>query len=76
MADGDKLDVSDLIAGYDPLTDAISDFVQITESGSHSYLSVDADGGGDNFVQVAYIYNETGLTDEEALESSGNLITV
>lgn len=76
IAEGDKLDVSDLLIGYDPLTDAITDFVQITESGSNSYLKVDADGGADNFVQVAYIYNETGLTDEAALETSGNLITV
>ncbi len=76
LSDGDKLDISDLLIGYDPLTDAISDFVQITESGSNSYLSVDADGGADNFVQVAYLYNETGLTDEDALETSGNLITV
>ncbi|MGH1377183.1 MAG: type I secretion C-terminal target domain-containing protein, partial [Alphaproteobacteria bacterium] len=74
LSEGDKLDVSDLISGYDPLSDAISDFVQITESGSNSYLSVDADGGADNFVQVAYLYNKTGLTDEEALETSGNLI--
>ena len=74
LSEGDKLDVSDLISGYDPLSDAISDFVQITESGSNSYLSVDADGGADNFFQVAYLYNTTGLTDEEALETSGNLI--
>ena len=74
LAEGDKLDVSDLLSGYDPLTDAISDFVQITESGSSSYLSVDADGGADNFVQVTYLYNATGLIDEEALETSGNLI--
>ena len=73
---GDKLDVSDLLVGYDPLTDAITDFVQITESSGNSYLNVDADGGANNFVQVAYIYNETGLTDEDALETSGNLITV
>lgn len=76
LADGDKLDISDLLIGYDPLTDAITDFVQITESSGNSYLNVDADGGADNFVQVAYIYNETGLTDEDALETSGNLITV
>ncbi|MBV1889115.1 MAG: type I secretion C-terminal target domain-containing protein, partial [Proteobacteria bacterium] len=74
LAEGDKFDVSDLLSGYDPLTDAISDFVHITESGSNSYLSVDADGGADNFIQVAYLYNATGITDEEALETSGNLI--
>lgn len=65
-----------LLDAYDPLADAISDFVQITESGSNSYLHVDADGGADNFVQIAYIYNENGLTDEDALETSGTLVTV
>ncbi len=76
LAQGDKLDISDLISGYDPLTDAISDFVQITDSGSSSVVSVDADGGADNFVQIATLNNVVGLTDEEALETSGNLIVV
>lgn len=74
LAQNDKLDISDLISGYDPLSDAISDFVQITDDGTHSTLSVDADGGADNFVQIATLNNVTGLTDEDALETSGNLI--
>ncbi len=74
LSDGDALDISDILSGYDPLTDAITDFVQITESGSNSYLNVDADGGADNFVQIAYLYNAIGLTDEEALETAGDLI--
>ena len=63
-----------MLTGYDPLTDAITDFVQITEEGHHSYLNVDTDGGADNFVQIAILYFETGLTNVEALEASGNLI--
>ncbi|PCJ99994.1 MAG: hypothetical protein COA45_04050 [Zetaproteobacteria bacterium] len=76
LSENDKLDISDLLIGYDALTDLITDFVQITDDGTHSTLAVDADGGADNFVQVAYLYNEIGLTDEDALETSGNLITV
>ena len=60
--------------GYDPLSDAITDFVQITDNGTHSYLSIDADGGADNFIQVAAIFNQTGLTDEELLVTNGILI--
>ena len=75
LVDGDKIDISDVLIGYDELTDLISDFVQITDDGTHSYLSVDADGGADNFVQVASLFNITGLTDEDALEISGNLVT-
>ena len=76
VSESDVIDIADLLSGYDPLTDAISDFVQITDNGTDSVLSVDADGGADNFVQVATLLNVTGLTDEDALETSGNLITV
>ncbi len=76
VADGDILDISDLISEYDEVSDAISDFVQITDNGADSILAVDVNGGGDNFVQVATLLNVTGLSDEDALENSGNLVTV
>ncbi|MGH1403837.1 MAG: type I secretion C-terminal target domain-containing protein [Alphaproteobacteria bacterium] len=76
LTEEDKLDVSDLLQGYDPVTDAISDFIQITDNGTNSVLSVDVNGGADNFVQIATLRNVTGLTDEDALETSGNLIAV
>ncbi len=78
ITDGDMLDVSDLLEGFytTPVTQAITDFVQITDNGSDSFMAVDSNGGADNFVMVATIHGQTGLTDEEALETSGNLITV
>ncbi|PCI57211.1 MAG: hypothetical protein COB36_02810 [Alphaproteobacteria bacterium] len=75
VSESDVIDIAYLLSGYDPLTDAISDFVQITNNGTDSVLSVDADGGADSFVQVATLLGVTGLTDEDALEASGNLIT-
>ncbi len=74
LAQGDKIDVSDILQGYDPLTDAIEDWVQITTSGSNSLLKVDVDGGANSFVQIATITGVTGLTDEAALVTNGNLI--
>jgi Ca2+-binding RTX toxin-like protein len=74
LVDGDKINLSDVIEGYDPLTQSITEFVQITDNGSDSILSVDANGGGENFIQVATIKNVTGLTDEESLEANGTLI--
>lgn len=70
----DKIDISDLLAAYDPLTHLITDFVEITTSGSDSILKVDSDGGGNSFIQVATISGVTGLTDEAALVTSGHLI--
>lgn len=73
--ESDVLDLSDLLSLYDPLTDAITDFVQITDDSTDSTVKVDMDGGADNFVTVATLEGATGLTDEAALESAGRLLT-
>jgi Ca2+-binding RTX toxin-like protein len=73
-AQSDKLDLSGLLGQYDPLTELITDFVQITTSGSNSVVKVDMDGGANGFVQIATITGVTGLTDEAALVTNGTLI--
>lgn len=42
--------------------------------GSDSHVKVDADGGTNSFVQIATLKTITGLTDEEALVTSGHLL--
>ncbi|MBI2234158.1 MAG: type I secretion C-terminal target domain-containing protein, partial [Micavibrio aeruginosavorus] len=73
---GDVIDLSDLLGSYNPVNDAITDFVQITTSGSNSSLFVDRDGLASTygFTQIATISGVTGLTDEAALVTSGNLL--
>ncbi len=70
---GETLDISDILTGFNSATDDITDFVQITDNGTNSIISIDVDGGGDNFVSLATIYG-TGLTDEQALLNAGNLV--
>ena len=72
----DIIDISDVIAAYDPLTEALTDFLMIETSGSGSTLKVDLDGTGGvySWTQIATIEGVTGLTDEAALVASGNLI--
>lgn len=71
---GDILDITDIISGYDSLTDSITEFVQLTDNGSDTIISVDSDGGADNFVQIATLTDINGL-DEITLETNGNIIT-
>jgi Ca2+-binding RTX toxin-like protein len=73
-AELDKINVADLLEGYNATTKAITDFVQITTSGTNSLLYVDKDGGANGFVQIATITGVTGLTDETALKNSCLLI--
>ncbi|MDI1226258.1 MAG: calcium-binding protein [bacterium] len=71
---GDKIDISDLLTGFDPMTDDITQFVRIDTVGTGSVLFVDADGGGDSFIQIATLTRATALTDEDALLTAGVLI--
>lgn len=72
----DKLDIKDLLTGYDPATKAITDFIQITTSGTSSIVKIDANGltGGTAWTQIATLENITGLTDEAALKAAGTII--
>jgi hypothetical protein len=74
--DGDKIDISDVLTGYDPLYDTLTDFVQITDNTVDSTVYVDQDGTGTTYsmTQVASIWGATGLTDEAALVLNGTLI--
>ncbi|WP_095193968.1 calcium-binding protein [Pseudomonas sp. Irchel 3A7] len=74
--DGDSIDLVSLLGNYDPLTELITDFVEMTTSGSNTILKVDQDGTGGTYgwTQIATLQGVTGLTDEAALVSNGNLV--
>tara|TARA_B100001989_G_scaffold212112_1_gene161707 strand:- start:312 stop:4052 length:3741 start_codon:yes stop_codon:yes gene_type:complete len=72
-AEGDALDIADLLSGFDPLSDAIADFVQVTDNGVDTSVAVDSDGGADNFVQIATLTDVTGL-DVNTLLADDNLL--
>jgi Ca2+-binding RTX toxin-like protein len=44
--DTDKLDIADILTAYDPLADALTDFVSIEASRSRATVFVDLDGAG------------------------------
>jgi Ca2+-binding RTX toxin-like protein len=73
---GDKLDIRNLLTGFDPFTDNVTDWVRISDSGGNSSVEVDRDGtgGGYGWTQMATLTGVTGLTDEAALVASGNLV--
>lgn len=75
---GDRIDIKDVLHGfYDPLSDAIADYVRFVDAGADSHMEIDQDGlaNGANFIHVATLLNLNGL-DATALEASGNLVTV
>lgn len=62
---------------YDPLTDLLSDFVNVVDNGSHTYIQIDEDGTGSAsaMTYVAMIEGYTGHGhDETDMVSQGYLI--
>jgi Ca2+-binding RTX toxin-like protein len=76
LADGDSVDISDLLEGYDSTTSLIEDFVRFsnTNDGLNTAIFVNTDGQGTDFRLVGIIEGSTGLTDEAQLISNGTLI--
>lgn len=76
LAQNDKIDISDLLSAYDPLTDALADFVQFTRSGKKSNMFVDLDGAGaeHDWVHVATLQGVTALPDVDTLVANGHLL--
>lgn len=72
----DRIDIADVLTGYDPLADAIGDFVQIqVTSVSKANLLINHDGAGADWVVASTISGSglTGLTVAE-LVANGQLI--
>jgi len=74
LSENDIIDIADVLSSYDPLSDILTDFVQITDDGTNSSVFVDIDGGADSFVQILSLENITGITDEIALVDNGHLV--
>lgn len=75
-ADGDKLNLTDILSGFAVGVSDIDDFVKIVvNSTSTSTLQIDANGGGDSFTTLATIYNTnmTGIT-VQGLYDAGRIV--
>ena len=74
-ADGDAIDISDLLTGYTAGASDINDFVRSTNSGGNSLIQVDANGpaGGGGFVTIGQINGVNDL-DADALLHNASII--
>ncbi len=80
VSEGDWIEFSSsILSGYDPVDDAITDFITLTETATHTYINVDRDGTGPEYSaeQVVRIQNVTGQwSDVDDMITSGDLIVV
>lgn len=75
VGEGDSIDISNILSAYDPMADAISDFVAVTGGGAEMTLSIDVDGAdnGANFVDVV-VFDNIGHTLEDMINNGSIII--
>jgi Ca2+-binding RTX toxin-like protein len=75
VAEGDQLDLSQLLSGYDPVQDSINDFVFAHEEQGNTVISVDVSGSGNQSasVDLVVLENVSGL-DLTTMLIDGNLL--
>ncbi len=70
VSEGDALNITDLLGGYDPLSDIISDFVQFTSNGADTDVQINTGSSFETAFRV-----EGGITDTLTdMIDNGNLI--
>ncbi|MGH1455990.1 MAG: type I secretion C-terminal target domain-containing protein [Alphaproteobacteria bacterium] len=71
--EGDQLDLSSLLFGYDSLTDDIADFVISTEVGGDTVISVDTtgNGGASEAYDLAVLHGVTGFDADVSVKTDG-----
>lgn len=74
-AEGDVIDVSSILSGFDPLTDDIHNYVIATETGGNTVISVDVTGtaGIGGSVDIAVLNGVTGLDLDAAIKAQATV---
>lgn len=70
---GDQIDIASVLQGFDPATDALSDFIQLNPAGDGYQLMVDPSGEG-NFELLVTLQNVGGELDLDQLVTDGNIV--
>ena len=74
LAEGDRLNITDILEGYDALTDVLADFVRLTQQGADTVLEINADGAGSDFAAAAIINGGLGGAALADLINAGALV--
>lgn len=73
-AGGDVLNITDILSGFNPVADALSDFVQLVDNvNGDTEVHVDSDGVGGDFVAIAILVGGTDDTLADMI-SNGNIV--
>jgi len=74
LTDADHVDLRSLLSGYDPVHEAITDFLTYTTSGGNTTFAIDTAGTGSNYTALVTLTGQTLTYSVEDMVAGGYLI--
>lgn len=75
LAQGDKIDIGDLLVGWDGNTASLGNYIHVTQSGSNTVISIDRDGVGSTYTNTALVTLDNVQTTYDELVNQQHIIT-
>lgn len=75
LAQGDKIDIGDLLVGWDGNTASLGSYINVTQSGSNTVISIDRDGAGSTYTNTALVTLDNVQTTYDELVNQQHIIT-
>ncbi|ELE9691956.1 BapA prefix-like domain-containing protein [Enterobacter kobei] len=75
LAQGDKIDIGDLLVGWDGNTASLGNYIHVTQSGSNTVISIDRDGAGATYTNTALVTLDNVQTTYDELVNQQHIIT-
>ncbi|MFL7889265.1 BapA/Bap/LapF family large adhesin [Enterobacter pseudoroggenkampii] len=75
LAQGDKIDIGDLLVGWDGNTASLGNYIHVTQSGSNTVISIDRDGAGSTYTNTTLVTLDNVQTTYDELVNQQHIIT-
>lgn len=75
LAQGDKIDIGDLLVGWNGDQSSLGSYLNVTTSGNNTVIAIDRDGGGSTYQSTNLVTLENVQTNLEELIQQNHIIT-
>ena len=75
LAQGDKIDIHDLLVGWNGQSSTLGNYLHVTTSGNNTVISIDRDGAGTAYTNTTLVTLDNVQTTYEELVSQNHIIT-
>ncbi|MWL75198.1 type I secretion C-terminal target domain-containing protein, partial [Escherichia coli] len=75
LTQGDKIDIGDLLVGWNGQSSTLGNYIQVSTSGNNTVISIDRDGTGTAYAKSTLVTLDNVQTTYEELVSQNHIIT-